>query len=107
MATVVLLVAGLGAAGSLRKHFHQWPWQAGPDRIHVCGRDFAGPGYRYTLDQVTREGNLVVGAAPSLRGDLPVWGRRETVFGVAGCGTGVYLQVGADDFRGYALLGGP
>jgi len=81
-------------------------FQVAPDRVRVCGRDFDGPDYRYTLDQVTREGNLRVGVAPSLHGDLPVWGRRKTVFGVPGCGTTVYVHVGSDDFRGYALSGG-
>jgi len=103
---VLVLILALVLSGALRVLLHQWPWQVAPDRVRVCGRDFDGPGYRYTLDQVTREGNVRVGVAPSLRGDLPVWGRRKTVFGVPGCGTSVYVQVGSDDFRGYALSGG-
>jgi hypothetical protein len=103
---VVVLILGLVAAGALRVLLHQWPWQVGPDRVHVCGRDFDGPGYRYRLDQVTRGGNVPVGVARSLHGDLPVWGRRKTVFGVPGCGTTVYVQLGSDDLRGYALSGG-
>jgi hypothetical protein len=107
VAAVVLLVAGLVALGAARKHFHQWPGEAGPDRISVCGRDYIGPGYQYTLAQVTQQGNVHVGVTPSLRGDLPVWGRRETPVGASGCGTGVYVQVGSNDFRGYSMLGGP
>jgi|GEM_PF-3036211 len=105
-AIVLVLILALVLAGALRVRFHQWPWQVAPDRVGVCGRDFDGPGHRYTLDQVTREGNVRVGVAPSLHGDLAVWGRHKTVFGVPGCGTTVYVRVGSDDFRGYGLSGG-
>jgi hypothetical protein len=104
---VVAAVAAAAAALWACHVLHQTPFMAGPDRISVCGRYFAGPGNVYRLKQLEQEQDAAIGTVVTWQGRREVWGRHLTVFGVPGCGTGVYVRVGRDTFRGYGLLGGP
>ena len=102
----VLLLAVVVTAGVLRQRYHQWPWQALPERVSVCGRMYLGPGSPATMSEVASHGNSVIAHVISFRGVREVWGSRS---GVAGdrCGTGIYIRTGSTTFRAYALSGGP
>lgn len=106
-ALVSLVTTGLVLVIWVMASWNQAPWQAGPDRLSICGRDFKGPGYTYSQSQLRREGGVRLGTVRTWQGKREVWGRPQTIGGVAGCGTGVYLRTGSETFRGYALLGGP
>ena len=93
------LIAGLYTCHVLR----QTPFMAGPDGLSICGRDFIGPGYVYNGDQLRQDNAERIGTVMTWQGRREVWGRHVTILGAPGCGTGVYLRVGQDTFRGYAL----
>jgi hypothetical protein len=101
-----LLLGGMGVV--VRSHqLHQLPGAAGPGRIEICGRTFIGPGTRYTTADMTLRQGAKIGSVKTWSGSREVWGRHVTIGGLPGCGTGVYLRTGSDEFRGYALSGGP
>lgn len=103
--TVLLVAAasGLYACHVLR----QTPFMAGPDRLSVCGRDFGGPGYVFHREQLAQEHDARIGTVRTWQGRREIWGKHLTIGGAPGCGTGVYLRVNGDTFRGYGLRGGP
>jgi hypothetical protein len=103
---VVLVVAALVAAGVLRVRYRMWPWQALPERVGVCGRDYLGPGDTASLNDVVTHGNSVVAHVFTFRGEREVWASRTEVTGDR-CGTGIYVRTGSNTFRSYALSGGP
>jgi hypothetical protein len=100
---LVLVVSALYACDVLR----QTPFMAGPDRLTICGRDFAGPGDVYRREQLLQDRDSRIGTVMIWQGRREIWGRHLTIGGATGCGTGVYLRVAGDRFRGYAPLGGP
>jgi hypothetical protein len=57
--------------------------------------------------RVQLEGDGRIGTVWTWQGRREVWGKRVTILGADGCGTGLYLRTGPNAFLGYALLGGP
>lgn len=111
IAVGILFVVALAGVAIGTKVLHQLPWEAVPDRISVCGRDFARTegtvGSRtYTLAYVRNDGSRHLGDVATFRGSKEIWGRPEATDGT-GCGLGVYLRTGEDSFVSYGLLGGP
>jgi hypothetical protein len=103
-----LVVAVLAVAGLFACHrMHQTPFMGTPERISVCGRTYSGPGTHETLTTLTSAGAHPVERVWTWQGRREVWGQRLTLGEATSCGTGVYLRVGPNDFRGFALLGGP
>lgn len=100
---LVAVASGLYACHAMR----QTPFMAGPDRLSICGRDFGGPGFVFRRQQLLREQDGRIGTVMTWQGRREIWGRHLTIGGVPGCGTGVYLRINGDTFRGYGLLGGP
>lgn len=107
LGTILLLVVLAGSALFACHRWHQTPFMATPERFSLCGRDWSGPGHHYSRDQVQQSGAHRIGQIWTWQGRRQVWGQRTTVLGAQSCGTGVYLRLGANDFRGFALLGGP
>jgi hypothetical protein len=87
--------------------WHEAPWGAKPDRLHFCGRYFGYPGATVPKVRVQLEGDGRIGTVWTWQGRREVWGKRVTILGADGCGTGLYLRTGPNAFQGYALLGGP
>jgi hypothetical protein len=104
-ATLLLVLAGSALFACHR--LHQTPFMATPERLSICGREFSGPGFTYSLRQVQSAGAKQIGTIWTWQGRRQVWGHRVTLGLAPGCGTGVYLRVGSETFRGFALLGGP
>jgi hypothetical protein len=77
-----------------------------PDRIHVCGRDYHGPGSARTLDMIRMDGIEPVLVDTGVLAPCPA-GACTTVATVSGCATVVYVRVGDDAYVAYELLGGP
>jgi hypothetical protein len=102
----VLIVAAVTGLYACHK-WHQTPFMAAPDRLSICGREFSGPGSVFTGQQLQQEHDVRIGTVMTWQGHREVWGRHLTVGRAPGCGTGVYLRVSLDVFRGYDLLGGP
>lgn len=88
---------------------HQWPWQALPDRVHVCARDFdhlggsvgAGP---YTRAQALQQGAVKVDSWWTFRGHVEVWATSPCAGGTP---MGVVVRIPSGAFYGYGLEGGP
>lgn len=76
------------------------------ERIDVCGRTYAGPGYVYSMQQMQEFGAHPVAIAPAMWRNYEVWSARTSGW-LGFCGTGVYVRTDTDVFRGYGLLGGP
>jgi hypothetical protein len=85
------------------------------DRITVCGRHYAGRSPARTLESIAADGVPIVlvdpgpfGLIPSCPGPDAFGNRPCTQVAMPGpCATVVYVRVGDDAFRGYALSGGP
>jgi hypothetical protein len=115
-ATYTLPVLILVAAGCFvlwyRATYNVLPGQGASSRVHWCERDYendSAPSQSWQqISAATRFPVRAVGAYPPLglsRDELfaPIFpGARP-----ASCSTVVYLRVGLDQYRPYALLGGP
>lgn len=95
------LLGGLYACHVLR----QTPFMAGPDRISICGRDYVLPGGTFPREELGATRLTRIGSVMTWQGRREVWGQRGPA--EPECGTGVYLRVGSNAFRGYTLSGGP
>ena len=100
-----LLAWSLIGVAVLGAHDNQWPWDAAPLSIAACGRTFIGPGSHYTVAEVRQMELQPVAEVSSLRGSLPIWATLDRQGNIS-CGTVIYVQVGQDELRGYALSGG-
>jgi hypothetical protein len=109
---VAVLVAAFAGEGYSRWKYHQSLWQAGPDRIHACGRDYLGPGLTDHLSDVRTVVRLaVIETVPTLQGKREVWAEAPAHSGgrarTSGCGIQVWLRTGENELRRYGLSGGP
>jgi hypothetical protein len=77
-----------------------------PDRVHVCGRSYRGPGSARPIAAIRLDGIEPVLVDTGPLAPCPV-GACTTVALSSGCATVVYIRVGDDAYVPYELLGGP
>jgi hypothetical protein len=106
-----VLALAIVFVGWYRLVYNVWPGQGASARVHWCGRDYESSGgpvqsHRQISSQ-TSWPIRAVGLYPPLG-----WLRQELFAPVSAtpsayCVTGIYMRIGPDKYRPYALLGGP
>ena len=115
---VLIVVAAGGVALWYRTTYNVWPGQAASARVHWCGRDYEYFGgateTSYQMSAHERFPIRPVGLYPplgfsrqELYASLTPQAQRDTSSPPPPCTMIVYLQVGPDAYRAYALEGGP
>lgn len=105
-AAAVIVVGAVIALAWTRAHYNAWAWQSFPDRFHICGRDYLGPGDIVSIREVNAYGAQPIGQVRTFVATHEVWAIEHGVPGDR-CGTIVYVRTGHREFRAYALSGGP
>lgn len=109
VAIAVLILAGIALIGNYGA-YHEWPWSTYPSRLSVCGRDFQPEGRPQTRAQIAR-----TDPSPLARiGDVPGWLNSGELWAHANeppftgiCRVVMFVRGGPDQFKVYALEGGP
>jgi hypothetical protein len=87
-----------------------WDYTGLPERIHYCDRDYQ-PGSHLARVEIKDQPLQQVGKSatgrPMLARTLSDGERRAMGYPLLPCTMVVYLQVGADDYIVYGLMGGP
>lgn len=100
----ILLLVGVVALAVGFSRLHQSPFDDVPSKIEACSRTYVLPAPQgVTRQAIDTQGLTVQAHVRTWQGRRAVWGTR----GATNCGLGVYLQVGANEFRGYTLSGSP
>ena len=91
--------------------YREWPWSAYPSRLHVCGRDFFPSAGSQSREQIAARGDDIgkVGDVPGWFNTGELWGTSlgEPLTPGSECHVVMWVRVGKDAFKEYALSGGP
>jgi hypothetical protein len=109
----VVLVAGAFVFW-YRATYNVLPGQGASGRVHWCGRDYRWAGGTSTWAQLTAR----AAGRPHLAGHYPPLGAQAALYAQVvpvaqrkryggPCATVIYLQTAPDEYRSYALEGGP
>ena len=118
LAALGAILLGLGTWSFVsREAFGTWNPSSLPTRIDYCDRRYI-PGSHFTHEQIETIGNgfgqfpirqvgMTAGGLPIFAKPLPDSVRRQFSGPPLPCDMQVYVKVGADDYIGYGLVGGP